>query len=499
MALISDLPAELVIRIIHHVLFYPKRKPPPDPYNRRRARSPSPDHHELNHTEIDFSVKRKPKVLDEERIIPRDDYQEPVSEPKVPRSTALVWLSGVNHTFRLCAQELLFKDVVLGNTRTARVFLKALTCVPPQEDKSPRKRQKRDQRPSRLSQHVRSLEFKWDSKGGKRSKGKTGASLFCKIIHSCPLLENISICNDFLRACKEPILEALASRPFITKFVLLNSDQERDYSAFEWPPHEVVPGLFSHWDSLKRVECFRLSGWFPCVETSSKLDPVILNCAIRTMILQDHNCGEKALSLLLKSCGDKMHTLKISGPHFNLHPQAFGRVLRDCTSRNLEVLIILQLSCWRLMLSELEWNDPANSPGILDHAFDSPTALKNLKTLSFYGRYMATDKLFARLPKSLVKLAWERCTLTAPPFIDALVNPTVSDDKGSLPNLMCCSIRTRRGLDFEDEMTVRQVLETMRGGFFHLLPHPGYGSPSSTDSDGSHPYRYDPYDNGDEA
>jgi hypothetical protein len=169
-----------------------------------------------------------------------------------------------------------------------------------------------------------------------------------------------------------------------------------------------------------------------------------LNCGIRTMILRDHNCNELTLSNLLKSCGESIQTLRITGPHLNLNPEAFGRVLRDSTSPNLECLIILQPTYWRPKVSNRNMGGPGTSPGVLDIAFDSPTFLKNLKTLPFYGGQMATGQLFTRLPKSLVKLYWERCRLPAPPpLIKALMSS--GQDKGSLPNLIYCSIRRPNG------------------------------------------------------
>jgi hypothetical protein len=78
----------------------------------------------------------------------------------------------------------------------------------------------------------------------------------------------------------------------------------------------------------------------------------------------------------------------------------------------------------------------------LDIVFNSPEALNNLKTLSFQGT-LATGRLFERLPKSIVKLAWERCNIPASPLIRAL--STSRDNEGPLPNLKCCSVRSRYG------------------------------------------------------
>jgi hypothetical protein len=351
-----------------------------------------------------------------------------------------VSLSLVNRTFRLCAQELLFKNVALQDTRINNMFLRSLTSVPADEDHSLRKHRKRDKHPGRLSQYVRSLQFQ---RGGKRSTVKTCVSLFCKILQHCPLLENLLICNRITLANKEPILEALASKPSIKDIVIFNElDSERDNSILQWQADEVVTRLFSHWNGLETVELWRLTGWASNTRNAPPKTLPVLNCAIRTMILQDHNCDELTLSNLLKSCGESMRTLQITVLHLNLKPGAFGRVLRDSTSPHLECLTIRQPSHWQRTFNALDRKKLDDVANVLDIAFDSPTALKNLKTLSFSGICVATDQLFAHLPKSLVKLAWEQCNLTAPPFIEALTSST--DDKGLLPNLMCCSVLTHR-------------------------------------------------------
>ncbi|PLW11835.1 hypothetical protein PCANC_11149 [Puccinia coronata f. sp. avenae] len=78
--------------------------------------------------------------------------------------------------------------------------------------------------------------------------------------------------------------------------------------------------------------------------------------------------------------------------------------------------------------------------------FDSPTALKNLKTLSF------KDRLATALLSS-------------------------SDNGRSLPNLKCCSVASRYGWKHEQEMDIQKALE-MRGGCFHSFRAPAYGSPT---------------------
>jgi hypothetical protein len=133
-----------------------------------------------------------------------------------------------------------------------------------------------------------------------------------------------------------------------------------------------------------------------------------------------------------------MRTLKIDGPGSALDREAFARILQGSTSRDLE--------CLDFSSSNIFSDDPLTTAGLLDIVFSSPTALGKLKTLSFSGRHMATDRLFARLPKSLVKLSWERCKLSAPPLLKALSSSR--DHEASLPNLKCCSVRSRHACQF---------------------------------------------------
>ncbi|PLW06638.1 hypothetical protein PCASD_02941 [Puccinia coronata f. sp. avenae] len=413
---------------------------------------------------------------------PRKLYHQHVSWPEGLPNNPLLPLALVNRTFRQCAQEILFKNVDLHNTRTANVFLKSLTC-----GSSKRRKQCNNHPPSRLSQYVRSLQFSW---GYSRSPGKRGASLFCKILHNCPLLENIYISNQFLLTCKEPVLEVLASIPFIKELVLINSTDHARVT-FQWPPHEIVSRLFSHWNFLETVEFSQLSGWSqhdPSRQPTPNSIPV-LNCAIQTMILRDYDLDEQALSNLLRSCGESMRTLEITGPHFHLNPDAFGRILRDSTSPNLECLIVSPPMYWKHTVRDIDLdNETFTSPGLLDTVFDSPTALRNLKTLSFHGAQIASDRLLAHLPKSLIKLSMERCRIAASPLIKVLVISS-GHDEAPLPNLMCVSICSPRKWSKKDEINVREVVE-MRGGCFHLLRERFFRSPSPTDSDRS---RFDPF------
>ncbi|PLW40327.1 hypothetical protein PCANC_11148 [Puccinia coronata f. sp. avenae] len=141
-------------------------------------------------------------------------------------------------------RELLFKNVALDCPWTASFFLQALTCIPPPEEKLCHKYQKRDNQIKRgdsehlnpLSPHVRSLQVTWS---GFCSMEKGGGSVFCEILRSCPRLENITISTVFRLACKEPILKALASKPFINEFVILNKPRG-EQSSHQWLPREFA-------------------------------------------------------------------------------------------------------------------------------------------------------------------------------------------------------------------------------------------------------------------
>jgi hypothetical protein len=96
----------------------------------------------------------------------------------------------------------------------------------------------------------------------------------------------------------------------------------------------------------------------------------------------------------------------------------------------------------------------------LDIVFRTSYAMSNLKSLTFAGSLASSD-LFALLPPSIVKLAWERCHITGAAFAAALASyqyyPTdddLDDPYGPaqqvplLPNLKCCSVRHRHDCQF---------------------------------------------------
>ncbi|PLW40326.1 hypothetical protein PCANC_11146 [Puccinia coronata f. sp. avenae] len=482
MAKLTDLPAELVDRIIHHIF---DQTYDPD---YKRLQSSVPDHHLLDHNQINCSAKPKPRPhLD--RVTPRGRrfdgrrvYHEQVSWPEGLPSNPLLPLSLVSNTFRRCAQELLFKSVALDSPWIASLFLQALTCIPPRANtlcscKCPKNdNQMNDlEHLNPLSQHVRSLQVAWS---GNNSMGRGGGSVFCEILRSCPRLENITISTIFQLACKEPILKALASNPHIKEFVILKNTRGQ-YSTFQWLPHELVLRLFPHWTSLETVEFPQLSGW-----SVGSLNPAlnsaipVLNCTLRTMILNDPQLDELEFSNLLKSCRESMRALKITGPNLKVTREALCRVLQESTSPNLECLKLRSIYCEQtLRLAHLP--SSTTSPPLLEMIFASPTALKNLKTLSFEDR-LATEKLFECLPKSLIKISWKRCDLSASALLKALSSSR--NEEGSLPNLKCCSVAGSR-----DEWEFEQVHDAItkvfkaRGGCYHLFVDMAYGSPIGTE------------------
>ncbi|PLW48333.1 hypothetical protein PCASD_02955 [Puccinia coronata f. sp. avenae] len=468
MAKLTDLPAELVNSIVHLVI-YPT-PPPMDPSDIMWRIHP----HHLS-SQLSGSLQVQPQSRPhQDGIILDDENNYPEDYPKNP----LLPLCLVNRIFCQCAQELLFKNVSLKSKWTASLFLNSLTCVPPHDDQSYHTRRQNDDDNQLqamqagsphvygLSQHVRSLQFSW---GKECSMGQGGGSMFCKIIQSCPLLENIAISNTFLLACKEPILNALASQPRIKEFVILKNTR-REHSTFQWQAHEVVSHLFSQWDSLETVELSGLACWPDDSPEPAPASIPTFNCTIRTMILKDHDLDPLTLSNLLMSCGESMRTLTITGPGYKLDRASLCWILQECTSPNLESLMLKSIYWDPSIHPDLNSEDPTFNPALLDIMFNSPTAFKNLKILSFDGR-MATAKLLERLPQSLLRLSWEGCELPASALIKALLSP--EGTQGSLPNLKCCSYLTSIQWEKRDEWKIVDVLK-MRGGCSHSIIHRGF-------------------------
>ncbi|WAQ82293.1 hypothetical protein PtA15_2A610 [Puccinia triticina] len=123
-------------------------------------------------------------------------------------------------------------------------------------------------------------------------------------------------------------------------------------------------------------------------------------------------------------------------------------------------------------------DDPSTNQALMDILFRSPNILRNLKSLSFSGE-IASPKLFALLPQSLIKLAWQYCNHKPTALAKILSCPAESGN--SLPNLKCCSARIRREWREEDWKVISGVLES-RGGC-HQDVNPFYGGQTESEND----------------
>ncbi|KAA1087061.1 hypothetical protein PGT21_020939 [Puccinia graminis f. sp. tritici] len=325
-----------------------------------------------------------------------------------------------------------------------------------------------------------------------------GGGLLCEIIGSCPLLENVAISTTFSIDCREPLLDALASRRQIKEFVVIDSNNNYggDRSSFRWSLADLMCRLLPHWDLLETLDVVELVGG--CLETNSRPGSVqqpipILNCPLRTLILHQPEIDEKELSMLLKSFRESLRTLEIIGPAYRIGRAAINRVLKESTSPLLECLS-LDWSHYEQpiepLLDGVESDDPDTSPGLLDLLFKSPATLRNLKSLSFIGS-VATHRLFERLPDSLVKLAWEDCEICPSQFV-RILSSTSKNYMKVLPNLRCCSVRSRYGWDQDSEEAVQSAMEA-RGACFHMALDPDYGEPTSEDERLEAAEELDPY------
>ncbi|KAH9457744.1 hypothetical protein Pst134EB_010060 [Puccinia striiformis f. sp. tritici] len=515
MAKLTDLSAELVYSIIDHVLH------PIDPDQLYRpARNyrhlKSDVHHLLDHNQIE-AVHWRPRAQQKPTPpyppAPLKHYTDYLDNPNarirapkpnvswphgLPKNPPLP-LALVSRTFRQCAQQRLFQHVSFSGPWKAHMFLQALSGSSEEDEsndtRTPTEKQaKQDARESDeqidssseiksprlnlLARHVRSLQLAW---GGTCSLDKGGGSLFCDIIRSCPLLENIVIFNaTFLIDCKEPILEALASRRHIKEINVLANPQ-RNSSKFRWLVEEVVTRLFSKWDSLETIKFYGISAG-PMQTTEPVPQSIsVLNCPLRTMVLDEPQLDEKQLSALLRSCRESLRTLEINKPDERISRAGLCRIIQECTSPDLECLTLIW---WRYegpfsnSPGTIDSDDPDINPGMLDLIFKSRTALQNLKSLSFKGK-LATQRLFELLPQSLIKIAWQDCTLPAAPLLEALWG-NVDDNESLLPNLKCCSVRSRYPWEEEEQEAIEAELKA-RGGCFHSIQDPHYGSPTPSD------------------
>jgi hypothetical protein len=277
---------------------------------------------------------------------------------------------------------------------------------------------------SPLAQHVRSLLLKDWSVHNPPSMERGGGSLICEIIRSCPSLENFAMVNSLNGRCKDPIMSALASRKRIKDFVILkDSYGHPSNQIIMWLADEVVARLFAKWEYLEIFESHKLSGRpIEMIETIHKSIPVIVNCALRTIILTESDLDEREFALILQSSRESLRTLEIVDPTPKLDRPGLCRILKECTGPGLESLTLTTLPNWHIIRSSVNdelSDDPAKNRNLLEIVFKSSSALKNLKSLSIHGRLTGSE-LFIFLPPSIVKLSWGKCHLTAAAFAKAL-------------------------------------------------------------------------------
>ncbi|KAI7954424.1 hypothetical protein MJO28_004824 [Puccinia striiformis f. sp. tritici] len=332
-----------------------------------------------------------------------------VTWPEGLPSHPLIPLSLVSSTFRECAQGRLFKRVELSSPWQAYLFLSALNSHTTHEEKNQINRISRTDsaHQSNLAQKVRSLNFKLSSRSTSiaGSMGKGGGSAICGILRSCPLLQSITINTVFLSSCKEPMMEALSTQRCIQEFYIPNH-RETGPTEIQWLLEEMNARLFSKWDMLNTVELSQLPGWsFTMAEDIHKSIPVF-NRALRTIALNDPDLDERELYSLLVSSRETIRTLKIIDPSSRLDRMGLFRILKDCTSPELESLDISVDDTWHHLpdlTSSEGLDDPARNPYMMDILFHS--SFRKLKTLDI-GDHIASPRLLSLLPDSIVDVEW---------------------------------------------------------------------------------------------
>ncbi|OAV91289.1 hypothetical protein, variant [Puccinia triticina 1-1 BBBD Race 1] len=308
--------------------------------------------------------------------------------------------------------------------------------------------------PTSLACQVRSLQFKFV---GPCSLGRGGGSLVCQILRACPLVENITIATGFMTCCQEPLLDALASRPFIKTFVLLESFG-KNTSFLPWTAEQLLGRLFTKWESLQTIELIKCHVNHRPLWEPGGYDSFLpaLNCALRTIVLNCPCLKEKDLAMILNGSRASLRNLQICHPTPALHRPGLYRILTECISPALESLTLEVNDRWGKMIFP-QADYPDLNPGLLDHVFKTSSTLSNLKELSFAGDLTGEDFLDL-LPQSIVKLTWNRCGISFEAFSEALTSGTVNSlelplplqlDPPSgaetrrprwLPELKCCSI-----------------------------------------------------------
>jgi hypothetical protein len=261
---------------------------------------------------------------------------------------------------------------------------------------------------NRLAQYVRSLQFIFRgpySFGTNGSMALRGSSLISDILRSCPHLENLAMACRFLTRCKEPILEAFASKQHIRDLVIENRSQAP--LEFCWLADEVVTRLFSRWDSLETIEFYQLSGRpIEEIESIHRSIPV-LNCHLQMVILIQPDLDGREISWLLTSSRESLRTLKILKPSAKLDRPGLYRVLKEHTSPDLESLTLQVTETWHPITADQNVrgsDDPTKTNGLLEIVFRSSSALGKLQHLCVSGP-LVDSNCFDFLPQSITQLS----------------------------------------------------------------------------------------------
>ncbi|KAI9610983.1 hypothetical protein H4Q26_008830 [Puccinia striiformis f. sp. tritici PST-130] len=404
-----------------------------------------------------------------------------VSWPERLPSNPLIPLCLVNRIFQRCAQKELFENVALKIQWQAYLFHRSLTTSPSSQDTSGLTQAVIGAKPEELGTYVRSLQFEFST--GYCSMGKGGGNLMCDIILSCPLLQNIAINTNFLSSCKEPILNALASRRLIKDFVILQNPA-RTNAAFQWTMEDVIGRLFLKWDLLETVDIIRLSGRpTQSIEAVPKLIPA-MNCLLRTIILEEPDLDARELSSIMKSCRETLRTLVICYPSTKLNRTGLCQILKECTSPNLESSKLqVHAMKWHRISSAASINnsdDPAKNRGLLDIVLKSSSAWGKLRSL-YISNALAGPDFLNLLPQSIIKLSWRGDNLSISALRKALsgwqenrnhehsqISPEMGVDEPVewLPNLKCLCIHGGPSWDQRKESAIKRALKA-RGVCFH--------------------------------
>ncbi|EFP81350.2 hypothetical protein PGT21_016562 [Puccinia graminis f. sp. tritici] len=517
MAKLTDLPAELVHRIIEHFIQYHQWDPHGyqdhglrHDYNVRMGRigqKPRPHRENRDSDGISTLVRLRTHHTEETS----DDESLHLSWPDGLPSHPLLPLALVSRTFRQCVQETLFKNVALVDKWQAYLFYRSLTRPSPRDGPEPHmlapneasdvsQSQERSikvvpssgvspPRLNRLAQYVRSLQFMFRSphlSGTNGSMALRGSSLVSDILRSCPHLENVAMVCKFLTRCKESILEAFASKQHIREFVIENHTKAP--LEFCWLADEVVTRLFSKWDSLETIEFYQLSGR-PTeeIERIHRSIPV-LNCHLQMIILTKPDLDGREISWLLTSSRESMRTLKILAPSAKLDRPGLYRVLKEHTSPDLESLAIQVEETWHPITADQNVrgsDDPTKTNGLLEIVFRSSSALRKLQHLSVSGP-LVDSNCFDLLPQSIIQLSLD-WRISGPAFSKALSSwRLIKDDRlppescsppsnfsccGDqcepwLANLRCCLVTSDKRWRDEDRKAIIEAMDA-RGVCYH--------------------------------